>query len=142
MPAPRPEKILGLGWICLWLAVGGCASTDFWAPSTGEQFPAPMEPAYPVEILKARAERVRGVERWRSSLYALNQLIELRRAARISRDRSGNVVGINDDSDLQRWRSEMVTELLRAEGALRRLEQKVKADFHGEYPPWWPRDDG
>jgi hypothetical protein len=36
----------------------------------------------------------------------------------------------------------MQTELVRAEGALRRLEQKVKTDFHGEFPPWWPRDDG
>jgi len=36
---------------------------------------------------------------------------------------------------------EMETELLRAEGALHRLERKVKADHQGEFPPWWPRDD-
>jgi hypothetical protein len=95
-----------------------------------------------VEALKARAERVRAVERWQTSLDALNRLIEFRRSARISRDRSGNVVSISDDSDLQHWRMEMETELLRAEGALHRLERKVKADHQGEFPPWWPRDDG
>lgn len=142
MPAPRPERILGLGWICLWLVMGGCAHADFWAGTPEEPFLDATDPAYPAEILKARAERVWAVERWQNSLGALNRMIEFRRSARISRDRSGNVAGIDDDSDLQRWRSEMVTELLRAEGALRRLEQKVKADFHGEYPPWWPRDDG
>jgi len=58
-----------------------------------------------VEALKARAERVRAVERWQTSLDALNRLVEFRRSARISRDRSGNVVSISDDSDLQHWRS-------------------------------------
>ncbi len=142
MTAPRPERILALAWICLVVVMGGCAHGDFWASTPEEQFPDPTDPAYPVEALKARAERVRAVERWQTSLDALNRLIEFRRSARISRDRSGNVVSISDDSDLQHWRMEMETELLRAEGALHRLERKVKADHQGEFPPWWPRDDG
>ncbi len=128
-------------WFCLALVMGGCAHDDFLATPAGEQFADPMDPAYSTEILRARAERVWAVERWRRSLDALKQMIELRRSARVSRDRNGNVVSINDDSDLRRWRMDMETELLRAEGALSRLERKVKTDFHGEYPPWWPRDD-
>jgi len=141
MTAPRPEKILALAWFCLALAIGGCAHGDFSATTAEEQLADPTDPAYPAEILKARAERVRAVERWQASLDALNRLIDLRRSTRISRDRNGNVVSVNDDSDLQRWRMDMETELLWAEAALSRLERKVKADFHGEYPPWWPRDD-
>jgi hypothetical protein len=140
MTAPRAEKSLALAWFCLALVISGCAHGDFSA-APEEQSVDPTDPAYPAEILKARAERVRAVERWQTSLDALNRLIELRRSARISRDRNGNVVSINDDSDLQRWRLDMETELLRAEAALSHLERKVKADFHGEYPPWWPRDD-
>jgi hypothetical protein len=111
-----PGRILALAWICLVVVMGGCAHGDFWASTPEEQFPDPTDPAYPVEALKARAERVRAVERWQTSLDALNRLIEFRRSARISRDRSGNVVSISDDSDLQHWRMEMETELLRAEG--------------------------
>jgi septal ring factor EnvC (AmiA/AmiB activator) len=81
-------------------------------------------------MLKARAERVRAVERWQNSLEALDRMIEFRRSA-----------GTSDDSDLRSWRLDMQTELLRAKGTLRRLERKVKADFQGEFPPWWPRDD-
>ncbi len=121
--------------------LGGCAHGDFSTTAPPEQFSDPTDPAYPAEILKARAERLRDVERWQTSLDALNRLIELRRSAGISLDRNGNVVSISDDSDLQQWRMDMETELLRAEGALSRLERKVKSDFNGEYPPWWPRDD-
>lgn len=142
MTAPRPERILALAWICLVLVMGGCAHGDFSGNTPQEQFLNPTDPAYPAEILKARAERVQAVERWHASLDALNRLIEFRRSAQIRRDRNGNVVSIDDDSDLQRWRMEMETELLRAEGALHRLERKVKADFHGEFPARWPRDDG
>lgn len=141
MTTSRPEKSLALAWCCLALAIGGCAHGSSSATTAEEQLADPTDPAYPAEILKARAERVRAVERWEASLDALNRLIDLRRSARISRDRNGNVVSVNDDSDLQRWRMDMETELLRAEAALSRLERKVKADFHGEYPPWWPRDD-
>ena len=141
MTTPRPEKILAPAWICLVLALGGCAQGDLWAHTPEEQFPDPTDPAYSVEVLKARAERLRAVERWQTSLDALNQMIEFRRSAQISRDRNGNVVSIGDDSDLQQWRMEMETELLRAKGALRRLERKVKTDSHGKYPPWWPRTE-
>ncbi len=128
-------------WFCLALVMSACAHGNFPATTAEEQFANPMDPPYSTEILRARAERVWAVERWRRSLDALNQMIELRHSARVSRDRNGNVVSINDDSDLQRWRLDIETELLRAEGALSRLERKVKADFHGEYPPWWPRDN-
>jgi hypothetical protein len=138
MSSARSEEILALGWLCLALVMIGCAHGGLSATAETEQFADPTEPVYPGEILKARAERLRDVQRWRTSLDALNQLIDLRRSARISRDRNGSVVSINDDSDLQHWRMEMETELLRAEGALSRLEQKVKADFHGEYPPGGP----
>jgi len=67
--------------------MGGCAHGDFSTTARPEQFSAPTDPAYPAEILKARAERVR------------------------------------------------------AEGGLSRLEPKTPADFHGEYPPWWPRHE-
>ncbi len=142
MTALRPERFLALAWICLALVIDGCAHSNLWAPVTEDQFSEPTDPAYQGEVLKARAERLRAVKRWQNSLDALNRMIEVQRAARVSRDRNGNVVSINDDSDLQRWRMEMETELLRAEGALRRLERKVKADFQGEFPLWWPRDDG
>ena len=141
MTAPRPERILALAWVCFALEMGGCNHGDFWATTPEEQFSDPTHPAYPAEILKARAERVRAVEPWQTRLDALNRMIDVWRAARISRDRDGRIVSISDDSNLQRWRIEMETELLRAEGALARPERKVKADFHGEYPPWWPRDD-
>jgi hypothetical protein len=142
MTEPRPKRILVLAWICLVLVMGGCAHGEFSRNTPEEQFSNPTDPAYPAEILKAHAERVQTVERWQASLDALNRLIDLRRSARIIRDREGRIVRISDDSDLQRWRMEMETDLLRAEGALSRLERKVKADFNGEYPPWWPRDDG
>ena len=100
-----------------------------------EQLADPTDPAYSAEILKARAERVRAVQRWRTSLDTLNRMIDLRRSARVSRYRNGNVASVNDDSDLQRWRLDMETELLWAKAALSRLEPKVKADLHGEYPP-------
>jgi len=142
MVALRSERILTLAWICLALVIGGCAYGDFLAAAPEEQFPDPSEPAYPIEILRARTERTRAVERWQSSLDALSRMIEFRRGARVSRNPSGKIVGISEDTDLQRWRLEMEAELLRARGALFRLERKVKADFQGEFPPWWPCDDG
>ena len=136
------RALLAVGWIPLWLATGGCSHTDWLTTPSDEALPAPEDPAYPTEVLRVRAECMRAVERWRHSLEALDRLIEFRQAGRISRDRSRKIVGISDDSDLHRWRMEMEYERLRAQGALRRLERKVRTDFHGEFPPWWPKDDG
>jgi hypothetical protein len=111
--------------------MGGCTHADWAAPPAEDRFPDPTDPAYPAKILEARTERVRSVLRCQNSLETLNRMIEFRRSA-----------GTSSDTELQRWRADMQTELVRAEGALRRLEQKVKTDFHGEFPPWWPRDDG
>lgn len=137
-----PVRLLALAWIYLALVIGGCAHGDWWAPIAEEQLPAPVDPGYAAEVLKARAEYVRAVERWQRALDALDRLIEVRRAARVSRDKNGKIVAISEDLELPRWRLEMERELMRAQGALYRLERRVRADFNGDFPPWWPRDDG
>lgn len=135
-----PVRLLALAWIGLALVIGGCAHGDWWVPISEGQLPAPTDPGYPVEVLMARAEYVRAVERWQRALDALDRLIEIRRAARVSRDQTGKIVGISEDLELPRWRLEMERELMRAKGALYRLERRVRADFNGEFPAWWPRD--
>jgi len=137
---PRRGRLLRLAWIGLALVMGGCAHGAPWAPIAEGQFPVPTDPAYPAEVLKTRAEYVRAVERWQRALDALDRLIEIRRAARVSRDQAGKIVGISEDLELPRWRLEMEHELMRAKGALSRLERRVRADFNGEFPAWWPRD--
>jgi hypothetical protein len=99
-----------------------------------------MDPAYAAEVLKARAEYIRAVERWQRALDALDRIIEIRHAARVSRDQTGKIVGVSEDLELPRWRLEMERELMRAKGALSRLERRVRADFNGKFPTWWPRD--
>lgn len=140
MISPMPMRLLALAWIGLVLLIGGCAHGDWWAPIAEEQLPALTDPAYPVEVLKARAEYVRAVERWQRALGALDRLIEVRRAARVSRDSTGKIVDISEDLELPRWRLEIEREVMRAKGALYRLERRVRADFKGEFPPWWPQD--
>ncbi len=140
MPSPMLVKSLALACIGVALAIAGCAHGDWWAPIAEGQFPVPTDPAYPAEVLKTRAEYVRAVERWQRALGALDRLIEIRRAARVSRDQTGKIVGISEDLELPRWRLEMERELMRAKGALSRLERRVRADFKGDFPPWWPQD--
>jgi hypothetical protein len=124
------------------LALVGCAHVDGGATASEDQLPTPTDPAYPGAVLKARAKHIRAVERWERILDLLNRLIELRQAARIARDSSGKIVSLSEDTDLRLWRLDMETELLQARGALERLTRRVRADFQGEFPPWWPRDDG
>jgi hypothetical protein len=135
-----PVRLLAVAWIGLALVIGGCAHGDWWVPISEEQLPAPTDPGYPVEVLMARVEYVRAVERWQRALDALDRLIEIRRAARVSRDQTGKIVGISEDLELPRWRLEMERELMRAKGAFSRLKRRVRADFKGEFPPWWPQD--
>jgi hypothetical protein len=137
-----PVRILSLAWLWLALAMAGCAHVDGMATTAEDLLPTPTDPAYPGAVLRARAEHVRAVERWEQSLDLLNWLIELRQGARIARDSSGKIVSLSEDTDLQLWRMEMETELLKARVALERLTRRVRADFQGEFPPWWPRDDG
>ncbi len=139
---PKPARILALAWIWLVLAAAGCAHVEGWVTTSEEQLPALTDPSYEAQALNARAERVRAVERWERSLDLLTRLIEVRQAARISRERSGKIVALSEDTDLQRWRLEMETELFQARGALERLKRRVRADFQGEFPPWWPQEDG
>lgn len=138
---PRGRKRGLPAWVWLVIGIAGCAHLD-WIPVYERQLPEPTDPRYPTVVLKAREEHLREIQRWHHSLDALRRLIELRQAGRIARDQGGKIVAVSEDLDLQRWRLEMENELLRARSALYRLERKVKADFKGELPAWWPHDNG
>jgi hypothetical protein len=43
------------------------------------------------------------------------------------------------DAGLQNMHLEIRRELTSARARLARLERKVRQDFGGEYPPWWPK---
>ena len=83
-------------------------------------------------ILKAREARVREIERWENSLDAIDRMIDLRSGA-------GRSSGVTGDAGLQNMRLEIRRELTSARARLARLERKVKPDFGGKYPPWWPK---
>ena len=91
------------------------------------------DPAYPAVILKAREERLREIESLENSLDAIDRMIDLRESGA---GRSGGVTG---DAGLQNMRLEIRRELTSARARLARLERKVRQDFKGEYPPWWPK---
>jgi hypothetical protein len=52
---------------------------------------------------------------------------------------AGRFSGMTSDAGLQNMRLEIRRELTSARAGLARLERKVKPDFGGEYPPWWPK---
>lgn len=136
------RTVIAIAWVWLALVIAACAQhMEPEALSPEDRLPAPTDPAYPAEALKARAEYLREVEHWQRSLEALNHLIELRRGARVARDSSGRIVAISEVLDLLRWRLKMQGDLLRAENLLHRLEGKVRSVFQGEYPSWRPRDN-
>lgn len=120
--------------IALALAVllAACAHTDREASLPEEQFPDPADPAYPAVILKAREERVREIETRENSLGAIDRMIDLRSGA-------GRSSGVTGDTGLQNMHLEIRQELASARARLARLERKVRQDFGGEYPPWWPK---
>ena len=119
--------------IVLTALLAACAHADREAILPGEQFPDPMDSAYPAVILKAREERVREIERWENSLDAIDRMIDLRKSS------AGRSSGATGDAGLQNMRLEIRRELTSAWAGLARLERKVKPDFGGEYPPWWPK---
>ena len=118
--------------IALTVLLAACAHADREAILPEEQFPDPTDPAYPAVILKAREARVQEIERWENSLDAIDRMIDLRSGA----SRSSGVTG---DAGLQNMRLEIRRELTSARARLARLERKVRQDFGGEYPPWWPK---
>jgi len=83
-------------------------------------------------ILKAREERVREIETRENSLGAIDRMIDLRSGA-------GRSSGVTGDTGLQNMHLEIRQELTSARARLARLERKVRQDFGGEYPPWWPK---
>ena len=136
-----PRSILiGLS-VALWLGLAACAHLAGEAVLPEEALPDPADPAYAEQALALRGERVRAVERATLNLEAVERLIGVRQAGRVSRDASGRIVGLSEQVDLQRWRMDLEMELLRAKGALSRLERRVRTDFQGELPSWWPRDE-
>jgi hypothetical protein len=84
-------------------------------------------------ILKAREERVREIEMRENSLDAIDRMIDLREPG------AGRSSGMTGDAGLQNMRLEIRRELTSARARLARLERKVRQDFGGEYPPWWPK---
>jgi hypothetical protein len=118
--------------IALTVLLAACAHADREASLPGEQFPDPTDPAYPAVVLKAREERVREIAGWESSLEAIDRMIDLRSGA-------GRSSGVTGDQGLQNMRLETRGEFTSARARLARLERKVRQDFGGEYPPWWPK---
>jgi hypothetical protein len=125
-----------LAAIALAVLVTACAHADREAALPEEQFPDPTDPAYPAAVLKARAERIRDIETWQTSLDAVNQMINFQLSSSTRRDASGGL----PSSSLQQMRRDTMSELFHARARLMRLEQKVMQDFAGEYPPWWPNE--
>ena len=119
--------------IALTLLLAACAHTDGEGSLPAEQFPDPTDPAYPAVILKAREERVREIEMRENSLDAIDRMIDLREPG------AGRSSGVTGDAGLQNMRLEIRRELTSARARLARLERKVRQDFGGAYPPWWPK---
>ena len=119
--------------IALTLLLAACARADWEGSLPEEQFPDPTDPAYPAVILKAREERVREIQGRENSLEAIDRMIDLRESG------AGRSSGVTGDAGLQNMRLEIRRELTSARARLARLERKVRQDFGGEYPPWWPK---
>ena len=119
--------------MALTVLLAACALADREGSLPEEQFPDATDPAYPAVILKAREERLREIESWENSLDAIDRMIDLRESGA---GRSGGVTG---DAGLQNMRLEIRRELTSARARLARLERKVRQDFGGAYPPWWPK---
>lgn len=119
--------------IALAVLLTGCAHADWEASLPEEQFPDPADPTYPAVILKAREERVREIQGRENSLEAIDRMIDLRESG------AGRSSGVTGDAGLQNMRLEIRRELTSARARLARLERKVRQDFGGEYPPWWPK---
>ena len=119
--------------IALTVLLAACAHADREVSLPEEQFPDPTDPAYPAVILKAREERVREIERRENSLDAIDRMIDLRESG------ASRSSGVTSDAGLQNMRMEIRRELTSARARLARLERKVRQDFGGAYPPWWPK---
>lgn len=119
--------------IALTVLLAACAHMNREASLSEEQFPDPMDPAYPAVILKAREERVREIQGRENSLEAIDRMIDLRESG------AGRSSGATGDAGLQNMRLDIRRELTSARARLARLERKVRRDFGGEYPPWWPK---
>jgi hypothetical protein len=119
--------------IALTVLLAACAHADREGRLPEEQFPDPADPAYPAVILQAREERVREIQARENSLEAVDRMIDLRESG------VGRSSGVTGDTGLQNMRLEIRRELTSARARLARLERKVRQDFGGEYPPWWPK---
>jgi hypothetical protein len=120
-------------WLLLLLA--GCAH-DVGSLPPEERLPAPGDPAYTETVLARRADALRSIRSAQLSLENIQYLIGVGQGREIG----GSPKTFRDQTDLYRMRMDRELDLMRARGALARLERQVRQDHGGELPAWWPRD--
>jgi hypothetical protein len=106
------------------------------ARAVEELLPAPDDPTYAQQVLQRRTELLRAIADAQFSLDRVRYLIDLRE----NRDFGGRMGMGGELMDLRRTQLEREFDLMRAQGALTRLERRVRQDHGGALPPWWPRE--
>jgi hypothetical protein len=130
-----PRAWSGILWLILALAActhGGGEPVL----SPEELLPSPDDPSYVQQALQRRAELLRAIANAEFALEPVRYLIDMRESQNIG----GRTGAGSDEMGLRHMQTEREFELMRAQGALTRLERRVRQDHNGSLPPWWPRE--